>query len=140
MSHFSEKYLNAQSNYFDTALSEIKNGKKISHWMWFIFPQIKGLGSSDTTVYYAIKDRDEAKDYLQHPILGNRLLEITKALLELNETNAKIIMGSPDDLKLQSSMSLFALVSENQDTVFHKCLEKYFGGKFCKHTQIMLNK
>ncbi|MDN3583401.1 DUF1810 domain-containing protein [Mucilaginibacter flavus] len=122
-----KRFLEAQLRDYATALSEIKTGRKRSHWMWYIFPQIDGLGYSDMAKRYAIKDLAEATDYLAHPVLGSRLKEITAALLQLPGNNANQVMGSPDDLKLRSSMTLFALV-EGNDSVFDQVLKKFFDG------------
>lgn len=121
------RFLEAQNQVYLKALSEIKNGKKTTHWMWYIFPQIKGLGSSETAQYYGIKDLNEATAYLQHPILGKHLIEISEEVLNLNGKTAAELFGTPDDLKLRSSMTLFATV-ENTDPVFQKVLIKYFNG------------
>ena len=122
-----KRFLDAQENDYAVALAEIKRGRKRSHWMWYIFPQIAGLGFSSTSKFYAIKDRDEAKEYLAHPILGKRLIEISEALLIIEGKTAHEIFSSPDDLKLKSSMTLFAaLDAANQ--VFQKVSDKYFGG------------
>jgi uncharacterized protein (DUF1810 family) len=123
-----QRFIDAQQNDFAIALAEIKRGRKQSHWMWYIFPQIQGLGLSSTSRYYAIKDLQEAADYLAHPVLGKRLMEISSALLVLDESNATRILGSPDDMKLKSSVTLFSLVP-NADPVFKAVLEKFFEGK-----------
>jgi uncharacterized protein (DUF1810 family) len=128
------KFKGAQERDYQIALTEIKNGRKQSHWMWYIFPQIKGLGLSQTSKYYAINDIEEAKNYLSHPILGSRLIEISNELLKLNTDNALSIFGSPDDLKLKSSMTLFSLV-EKTNPVFQLVLDKYFKGE--KDSQTM---
>ena len=128
------KFKGAQERDYQIALTEIKNGRKQSHWMWYIFPQIKGLGLSQTSKYYAINDIEEAKNYLSHPILGSRLIEISNKLLKLNTDNALSIFGSPDDLKLKSSMTLFSLV-EKTNPVFQLVLDKYFKGE--KDSQTM---
>lgn len=122
-----KRFLDAQQRDYATALAEIKAGSKRSHWMWYIFPQIDGLGYSDMAKRYAIKDLAEATDYLAHPVLGQRLKDISAALMELKSNSATQIMGSPDDLKLRSSMTLFALV-EGNDSVFDKVLKKFFDG------------
>lgn len=121
------RFLLAQQGDYAIALTEIRAGRKRSHWMWYIFPQIAGLGYSDMAKCYAIKDLAEAADYLVHPILGKRLKEITAALLDLDTNNATQLMGSPDDLKLRSSMTLFALV-EGNESVFDAVLKKFFDG------------
>ncbi|NDK55951.1 DUF1810 domain-containing protein [Pontibacter fetidus] len=122
------RFVEAQQSTYQTALSEIRNGRKRSHWMWFIFPQVAGLGFSETSQFYAIKTIDEAKAYLHHPILGKRLAEISEALLTIAGKTANQVFGSPDDLKLKSSMTLFAAVSD-ENPVFRKILEKYFDGQ-----------
>jgi uncharacterized protein (DUF1810 family) len=123
-----QRFIDAQEADFDTALAEVKNGRKRSHWMWYIFPQIQGLGNSATSRLYAIRDAGEAADYLRHPVLGPRLIQISTALLGLESDNANRIFGSPDDLKLKSCMTLFALVP-GADEVFGLVLDKFFGGE-----------
>ena len=122
-----KRFLTAQERDYTRALVEIKNGRKQSHWMWYIFPQIAGLGFSETARFYAINNLEEAHDYLNHPVLGNRLIEITSALLPINGKTATQIFGSPDDLKLRSSLTLFNSVA-NADPVFQAVLDKYYGG------------
>src|SRR5690606_6493004 len=128
MENFLQRFLDAQEKDYAVALPEIKNGRKKSHWIWYIFPQIKGLGFSETSRFYAIKDLQEAEAYLQHPVLGERLIQISNALLELPENDANKIFGSPDDLKLKSSMTLFASI-DNKNQVFSKVLDKFFNGE-----------
>ncbi|MGL2987195.1 DUF1810 domain-containing protein [Flavobacterium sp. RSSA_27] len=123
------RFIKAQENAYEQALSEIKSGRKRSHWMWFIFPQYKGLGFSETSKYYAINNLDEAKCYLNHPILGDRLKLLTKELLALNENNATKVFGKPDDLKLKSSMTLFAAIDASQENIFKAVLDKFFNGQ-----------
>lgn len=123
-----DRFLEAQDPQFEVALAEIKAGKKKSHWMWYIFPQYKGLGTSETSQYYAIQSVDEAKRYLIHPVLGDRLRESCKELLLLEENNPLKVLGSPDDMKLQSSMTLFAAFDSSKGQLFHKVLDKYYGG------------
>jgi len=122
-----KRFLEAQENDFETALAEIRKGRKQSHWMWYIFPQIAGLGFSSTSKFYAIKDRSEAESYLAHLLLGKRLIEISNALLQIEGKTANQIFGSPDDVKLKSSMTLFGAL-ENTNPVFRKVLDKYFNG------------
>lgn len=122
------RFLEAQEPDYERALAEIRRGRKQSHWMWYVFPQIAGLGSSPTAKFYAIKDKREAEDYLRHPVLGARLIEISGALLGVEGKTAHEIFGSPDDLKLKSSITLFGAV-ENTDSVFQKVLDKYYGGE-----------
>ena len=121
------RFTNAQESKFQDALNEIKNGRKQSHWMWFIFPQVQGLGFSEISRFYAIKDIAEASLYLAHPVLGARLIEMSKALLEIEGKTANQVFGSPDDLKLKSCMTLFSSV-QNTHPVFKAILEKYFNG------------
>lgn len=128
MSKDLDRFIAAQNKSYDTALAEIKSGRKHSHWMWFIFPQLKGLGYSQTAKYYAIEDLDEATAYLQHPILGKNLVGISKAVFELERKTAREIFGTPDDLKLRSSMTLFAQVSDSHP-IFKRIIDKYFDGK-----------
>jgi uncharacterized protein (DUF1810 family) len=123
-----QRFISAQEHDYQTALNEIKSGHKRSHWMWYIFPQINGLGFSDIARRYAIKDLHEAVEYLHHPLLGSRLIEISQSLLELPGNNATAIMGHPDDMKLHSSMTLFSLVP-GADSVFDAALKKFFGGQ-----------
>lgn len=121
------RFIEAQGQNYKRALQEIKAGHKCSHWMWFIFPQLKGLGRSATSTYYGIDGLSEAEEYLSHPILGNRLREISEALLKLDSNNAHDIFGSPDDLKLRSCMTLFDKVSPYD--IFNDVLNKFFGGE-----------
>lgn len=127
------RFTKAQEQDFKTAFKEIKNGRKMSHWMWYIFPQIQGLGKSSTSQYYGIKDLNEARAFINDPYLGGNLKKISMALLELEENNAVAIFGKPDDIKLKSCMTLFSCISEDGST-FHKVLEKYFDGRQCKRT------
>jgi uncharacterized protein (DUF1810 family) len=123
-----KRFTEAQEADYELALSEIKNGRKRSHWIWYIFPQIKGLGFSEMSKFYAINDLSEAEAYLNDPVLGNRLIEISQALLQLPDDNATDIFGSPDDLKLKSSMTLFASVP-GAPAVFQSVLDKFFNGE-----------
>lgn len=123
-----ERFIEAQERDYSIALSEIKNGRKRSHWMWYIFPQVKGLGFSGTSRFYGIDNLKEAKEYLEHPVLGKRLIEISNELIHLKTNDAHAILGSPDDLKLKSSMTLFSLVPQS-DPVFEKVLDKFFNGQ-----------
>ena len=132
-----DRFITAQENDYDRALSEIVNGKKVSHWMWYIFPQFHGLGLSSTSVFYAINSREEAIAYLNHDVLSARLIEISKALLLHKNKTATEIFGRPDDMKLKSCMTLFSLVTEN-DSVFHQVLKQYFDGKIDLRTKELL--
>jgi uncharacterized protein (DUF1810 family) len=122
------RFITAQKSDYEIALAEIKNGRKTSHWMWYIYPQIAGLGMTDTSRFYSIKDSEEAAEYLMHPVLGKRLIEISKELLQLKSNNARMIFGVPDDMKLRSSMSLFASMP-GTDPVFQLVLDKFFDGE-----------
>jgi len=122
------RFVRAQEAAYAQALSEIRGGRKRTHWMWYIFPQLDGLASSSTSKHYAIKSIAEAKAYLDHPLLGPRLLECTEAVVRVEGRSATEIFGSPDDLKLRSCATLFARVSP-QDSVFHRLLTKYYRGK-----------
>ncbi|MBJ6141978.1 DUF1810 domain-containing protein [Hymenobacter sp. BT559] len=122
-----QRFLDAQATDYAQALAEVKAGRKRSHWMWYIFPQVQGLGFSETSRFYGIKDLAEATAYLQHTVLGPRLVAICEALLQLPGSNATSVMGSPDDVKLKSSMTLFAQVPE-ASRIFEQVLAKFFGG------------
>lgn len=132
-----KRFLSAQEPIFESVLAELRNGQKRSHWMWFIFPQIEGLGHSPTSMYYAIKSLDEAREYLNHPILGSRLAECAEILLGFEGKTAAEIFGFPDDMKLKSSMTLFACTA-NSGSVFERVLEKYFDGKRDENTLYLL--
>lgn len=123
-----DRFVVAQRDVYASALAEIRAGQKRSHWMWFVFPQIQGLGSSENARFYAISGRGEAEAYLAHTVLGPRLAEISGALLDHAGKSAHEMFGSPDDLKLKSSMTLFASVSA-QGSVFELVLAKFFGGE-----------
>lgn len=123
-----DRFVRAQHNVYARALEEVRQGQKRSHWMWFIFPQFKGLGSSETSIHYAINSLEEARAYLDHPVLGSRLIEISSALMNLKNKSAAEIFGYPDDLKLHSSLSLFAAASEGEN-IFDKALETFFNGQ-----------
>lgn len=128
-----QRFVAAQEQSYSRALEEIRNGHKKTHWMWFIFPQIAGLGHSSMAQKYAISCRSEAEAYLRHPVLGMRLLEITEELLQHEGLTAFDIFGSPDDLKLRSCMTLFSSISE-EGNIFERVLVKYFNGQPCQFT------
>jgi uncharacterized protein (DUF1810 family) len=128
-----ERFISAQAAIFDTALAELKSGHKRTHWMWFIFPQFEGLGHSATSRYYAIRSREEAGQYLRHPVLGARLVQCAQAVLALDGSSALEIFGSPDNLKFRSSMTLFASVAQDEP-VFGQVLEKFFDGEWDEMT------
>jgi len=120
-----QRFLSAQAPLYDQVLVELGRGRKVSHWMWFIFPQIQGLGRSATARYYAITSHDEAVAYLQHPILGPRLIECSQALQLLQGLSAEGILGPVDAVKLRSSLTLFSALAE-QTEIFERMLDKYF--------------
>ena len=133
------RFLTAQQIIYPQVLQELQAGKKTSHWMWFIFPQIEGLGHSSTAKYYSLKNIKEATEYLAHPILGARLLECSEIILSINAKSANEIFGYPDDLKLRSCMTLFNYVAPEQK-VFANVLEKYFEGKPDERTLLILQR
>ena len=133
------RFLKAQEPVYEHVLSELRRGQKRTHWMWFIFPQIDGLGFSATTKYYAIKSLEEARHYLAHPVLGVRLRECTETVLVVEGRSVSEIFGYPDDLKLKSSMTLFACVP-NSPSVFDQVLDKYFRGERDAKTLALLEK
>ena len=122
------RFIRAQENIYPQVVNELQNGKKTSHWMWFIFPQIEGLGFSSTSKYYSIKTIEEAKEYVMHPLLGKRLLECSNILLNIKGKSAESIFGYPDHLKLQSSMTLFTFISP-ESPAFPGVLNKYFNNE-----------
>ncbi|MFA6084599.1 DUF1810 domain-containing protein [Mucilaginibacter sp.] len=132
------RFLEAQENDYQGAFAEIKRGRKQSHWMWYIFPQIEGLGFSETSKYYAIRDVKEAEGFLTHPVLGGRLIRICQQLLKLESNNATDIFGTPDDLKLKSCMTLFAALP-NTDPVFQQVLDKFYSGVKDVQTMHLIN-
>jgi len=128
MAHDLARFLNAQERDYAQALSEIRSGRKRSHWMWYVLPQFEGLGFSSTSRLYAIKSVAEAEAYLAHPILGPRLAEIATAALSIEGRSASEVFGSPDDMKLRSCATLFAAVSP-AGSVFEQLLDRFFGGE-----------
>jgi uncharacterized protein (DUF1810 family) len=126
--HNLQRFLDAQDPVFERVLAELRAGQKHSHWMWFIFPQIRGLGHSETAQRFAIASRAEAESYLAHPILGGRLRQCTQLVVELEGRTVSQIFGYPDDLKFHSSMTLFESVS-GQGSVFETALNRYFDGE-----------
>ena len=123
-----KRFTSAQERDYDRVLAELRSGQKRTHWMWYIFPQIDGLGYSATSKYYAIKSIGEARQYLNHPVLGARLLECAETVLAIEGQSISNIFGYPDDLKLKSSMTLFECVA-GPDSVFVRVLDKYFYGE-----------
>jgi uncharacterized protein (DUF1810 family) len=132
------RFVQAQEDDYEQALSEIKSGRKRSHWMWYIFPQLDGLGLSATSKRYSIKSSAEAEAYLRHPILGPRLVECADATVRVEGRSAFEIFGSPDELKLRSCATLFASVSP-EGSIFHRLLDKYFQGKGDERTLQLLD-
>ena len=124
-----QRFVDAQDPVYGRACAELKNGRKQSHWMWFIFPQIAGLGHSAMAQRYAISSAAEARAYLDHPVLGQRLRECTRMVLAVEGRSAHDILGSPDDMKFRSCLTLFAHAAP-EEPVFRDALEKYFEGKF----------
>ena len=122
------RFIIAQKRDYETALREIQSGQKRTHWMWYMFPQIIGIGRSRTSQYYALRSIEEAIAFLEDPYLSGNLREISQALLNLDTNNAAKVLGMPDDLKLKSSMTLF-LVASNHDSLFQAVLDKFFSGK-----------
>lgn len=135
--HDLDRFVRAQEHDYADALAEIRAGRKQSHWMWYVFPQVAGLGYSAASQRYAIKSRAEAEAYLRHPILGPRLVEIAEAALSVEGRSARAIFGSPDDLKLKSSATLFAQVAP-AGSVFERLLAKYFAGERDEQTRRLL--
>lgn len=127
-----QRFIVAQRSDYEKALEEIKRGRKESHWMWYIFPQIKGLGFSSMSIYYSIPSLEDAKEYYSNEYLRNNLKEITNAVLSLEGKSISEIMGYPDDMKLRSSMTLFYLATSNQ--IFMDVISKYFNGKLDENT------
>lgn len=132
-----ERFVKAQSDCYSRVLTELQTGMKKSHWMWFIFPQIAGLGLSFTSKFYSIKDRSEAEAYLAHPVLGPRLVECCETLLSLLDVSAEDVFGHPDYLKLRSSVTMFALMSPSHP-VFTNVLGRYFGGEMDELTVLRM--
>ena len=126
--HDLDRFIDAQAGAYETALLEIRQGAKRSHWMWFIFPQIAGLGHSAMARRYAIANRAEAEAYLAHPVLGDRLREITQALQTLPDANPERVFGAIDAMKLRSSLTLFACTDQDPDSLFRQALDRWFAG------------
>jgi uncharacterized protein (DUF1810 family) len=132
-----DRFLTAQGPLLDRIRDELRAGVKRTHWMWFVFPQLAGLGRSDTARFYAIRSLDEARSYLAHPILGARLIECAALVNGVEAKSALVILGSPDDLKFHSSMTLFATASPSEPE-FSRALRKYFGGAMDRATLELL--
>lgn len=121
-----QRFVDAQAGVFDTALAELRAGRKRSHWMWFVFPQMRGLGHSSMAQWYGIASREQAQAYLAHPLLGTRLIEATRAVLRHRHAGAHAIFGSPDDLKFRSSMTLFAQI--DLEGPFSEAIDAFYDG------------
>ena len=132
------RFVDAQDPLYDGVLAELRAGRKTSHWMWFVFPQLRGLGVSPTAWHYGIASIDEATAYLRHPVLGPRLRECTRLVNAVQGLDTRSIFGSPDDVKFRSSMSLFDAVAADEEDVFSEALRKYFGGQPDPRTRDML--
>lgn len=137
--HNLQRFVDAQQSDYEAALAEVSAGRKRSHWMWYIFPQYDGLGFSPTSIHYSIKSLEEARAYLEHPLLGPRLYQCAEALLTVSGRSASQIMGYPDDLKLKSSMTLFAHISP-PGSVFEQVLDRYFDGQRDQKTIALIDR
>ncbi|MGA0598647.1 DUF1810 domain-containing protein [Enterovirga sp. CN4-39] len=133
-----QRFVAAQDGVWERALGELRDGQKRSHWMWFVFPQLAGLGISPTAQFYGISGLDEAEAYLAHPLLGQRLLACTGAVLDLQGRTLHAIFGKPDDLKFRSSMTLFDRAGHSQAAVFRTALDRYCGGEADPRTLALL--
>ncbi len=133
-----ERFVTAQTPVFDTVLAELKAGRKRSHWMWFVFPQLRGLGRSSTAQFYGIGSLGEARAYLEHSLLGPRLALCTEAVLVSDAASLRELFGSPDDLKFRSSMTLFATASADDRSLFQKALDRWCGGHADEQTRRLL--
>ena len=131
-----DRFIQAQETSYPTALAEVRAGYKCSHWMWYIFPQLKGLGFSLTAQYYGINGREEAMAYLKHPVLGARLREITTAFLQLSGVSAKEVLGHTDAMKMLSCMTLFNVVTPKD--IFQQVIDKYYNGRVDRRTLSLL--
>lgn len=133
-----QRFLDAQQGDYECALTEIRNGRKYSHWIWYIFPQLKGLGMSYNSLYYGISGKEEAEAYLAHPVLGERLREITSAFLQLKSKTAEEVFGSLDAMKVLSCMTLFNEVAPGD--LFRQVIDRYYQGETDEMTKRMLDK
>jgi uncharacterized protein (DUF1810 family) len=134
-----DRFVIAQRPLYDAVVAELRAGHKRTHWMWFIFPQLRGLGSSRMSHTYGIASLDEARAYLRHPVLGPRLIACTELVLAVNDRSLRDIFGSPDDMKFYSSMSLFAVAAgDDGDRIYARTLDRYFGGTFDERTRALL--
>jgi uncharacterized protein (DUF1810 family) len=133
-----ERFVAAQASTFETALNELTAGHKRSHWMWFIFPQLRGLGSSPMATFYGISSLEEARGYLSHALLGPRLVLCTEAVLAVKDRSPNAIFGSPDDLKFRSSMTLFALAAGDGESPFRRALGRFWDSRMDERTLALL--
>lgn len=133
-----QRFIQAQKCYYSRALEEVQNGRKESHWIWYIFPQLKGLGYSSEAQKYGIDGRSEAEEYMKDPVLRERLIEITQALLDCGKEDASEVFGYPDDMKVRSCMTLFREVCP-EEKVFDEVIQKFYGGEPDEKTLDMLN-
>lgn len=134
------RFIAAQEKKFDQALSEIISGRKLGHWMWFVFPQLKGLGISETSTKYSIQNLEEAQEYFNHPILSARLRQITTELIRLEENNALKVFGLTDSIKLKSSLTLFSIADSSPESIFKKAINKFFDGEMDERTLNLIRK
>ena len=134
-----ERFVTAQEPVFPSVLAELKAGRKRTHWMWFVFPQLRGLGRSSMATFYGIASLHEARAYLAHPLLGPRLDHCTRTVLDLEDGSLHQIFGSPDDMKFQSSMTLFALAAADPVSSFYKALDRWCGGALDAQTLRLLD-
>jgi uncharacterized protein (DUF1810 family) len=133
-----ERFVAAQGPVLNTVLAELAAGRKQSHWMWFIFPQLRGLGHSSMAQFYGIASLDEGRAYLAHPLLGSRLTLCTEAMLEIEGRSLNDILGSPDDMKFCSSMTLFSIVADSDACPFRRALNRFCGGRIDDRTSAIL--
>jgi len=133
-----QRFVTAQSSIYEDAVAELREGRKNTHWIWFVFPQMKGLGFSPTSDFFGIDSLEEAKAYLAHPILGPRLEETTKLILAINDRTLREILGAPDDMKFRSSMTLFEKASLGRPNVFEAALEKFCDGQLDQRTLALI--
>jgi uncharacterized protein (DUF1810 family) len=133
-----QRFVTAQAPVFATALEELRAGRKRSHWMWFVFPQLRGLGQSPTAQYYGIGGLDEARAYLTHPLLGPRLVLCTRTVLEAEAPSLHAVFGSPDDMKFRSCATLFSLAADDAGNVFRRALHRWCDGRPDERTLALL--
>jgi len=134
-----ERFVTAQAPVFETMLAELRAGRKLTHWMWFVFPQLGGLGQSSTAQFYGISSIDEARAYLVHPLLGPRLDLCTRIVLASESSSLRAIFGSPDDMKFRSCVTLFSLAMEDPDNPFRHALDRWCGGRPDEQTLALID-